>query len=353
MAGKIQINEHAMECVEGKNGKEVARMLDSLEEFSSGLNVFKGDNLGAFFFVSYSPNDYYYDMRLLPGVDPDNNLHNFKYSWLYLEQRSASEDMGEGEGKIIWLPDIIREPRGPYSVYECAVSRKWVPWKLSKNDSRYGESLFTLDSRPDDAKLFHTVDTKNRKSYIGITKQVPKKRLMQHVYEAKNEKRYIFHRFLYDQLDTQDDSRVAFRILRAGLTQEEAMDAEEILVAKATLFPHGLNAIPGGKAGLRYLAERNFHTTAKEINRCRSKVLAEFFERNPNNPLLALRLQSDDDLISRIICNNPRNFEINEVRHIRAMAELGYTEDQIAEEVKANKQRIHNLLTEKTYSRVA
>ena len=351
MADKVRINEKAMEVVEGKNGKEVARVLNSIQEFSAGLNVFKGNNLGAFFFVSYSPKDHYYDMRLLPGVDPDNNLHNFKYSWLYLEQRNVDEDLGEGDGKIIWLPDIIREPRGPYSVYECAVSREWVPWKLS--DSHYGESLFTLDSRPDDTKLFHTVDTENRKSYIGITKQVPKKRWMQHVYEAKNEKRYIFHRFLYDQLSTQDDTRAAFRILRTGLTQEEAMDAEEDLVAKATLFPRGLNAIPGGKAGLRYLAERNFHTTAKEINRCRSKVLAEFFERNPNNPILALRLQSDDELISRIICNNPRNFEINEVRHIRAMAELGYTEEEIAEEVKVSQQRIHNLLTEKTYSRVA
>ena len=339
----VYINRKTMEIIEGKRGTVIADVLNADRNFLKVLREHMDDNQPAVFVATITAN----------GVNTDSNKfgeghpgRDFGYSWLVVV---TTDSHGVESGSWYWLKDLFRKPTGEYCVYQCSVVTEGNALRgtTSSEDGVFGMG------RPDKPNKIHIVDTDTKKSYIGITKQTVWKRWKQHIYEAQKSRRYLFHRFLRKQIDLQSELTLYFRVLRAGLSFDEAMQAEEDLVAATTLFPHGLNMIPGGHAGLRYLAERNFKTNAKRMIENRAGELSNFFSRNPNNPLLALRMQSDDELISRIICKNPRNFGLSEVRHIRAMAELGYTEEEIAEEVKASQQRIHNLLTAKTYSRVA
>ena len=337
MADKVRINENALAVAYPNGGKVIAKTLNALPGFVERLSWLKENDLSGLCRVSLAGST---PTASVDSLD-DYGTTGFMSSWLAVGFTETPGDIVE-QGWLLWLPDIIKEPAGPYIVYEVSV-----------DTGRLDHQGFLLE-RPDIPDKFIPHSDDNQKSYIGVTSQGVINRLIQHARDAVNGTGYVFHRFVLRQFNAVGASdKVQSRVLRTGLTRDQAMDAEEKLVENATLYPRGLNAIPGGYAGMRYLAERNFKTNAKRLIKNRAGELTNFFKSNPGNPLLALRLQSDDELISRIICKNPRNFGLSEVRHIRAMAELGYTEEQIAEEVKANQQRIHNLLTEKTYSRVA
>lgn len=318
-------------------GVVTADYLNANTDFLYAMNEYAHQDVAVGLRVMITRGGMEYDATYLE----DYGAAGFDSSWLQVKHDSSQ---GESSPITSWLKDCLREPRGPYIVYQVAVVHSGL--SDNKDPFRY--------KRPDIPSVFEAIKEDGSRSYIGITKQSLMKRWSQHINEAQRDRRYLFHRFLGKQFDMRGgDTRAYVRVLRTGLDFDEAMQAEEDLVAKSTIYPRGLNMIPGGFAGLRFLAERNFHTNAKRINKSRAAELAQFFNGRPDNPLLALRLQSDDELISRIVCNNPRNFDITEVRQIRAMSELGHSEAQIAEEVKANQQRIHNLLTDRTYSRVA
>ena len=339
MADKVRINENALAVAYPKMGKLVAKAINGIPGFVERLSWLKENDLSGACMVSLAGE------KASASVDSleEYGATGFMSSWLVVDftETSADPDVVE-EGWMLWLSDIIKEPAGPYIVYEVSV-----------NTGRIDHKGFSLE-RPDIPDKFNPESDDTQKSYIGVTSQGLIKRMYQHGRDAVNSTGYTFHRFMLRQFKAVGTcDRLQSRVLRTGLTRDQAMDAEEKLVEGSTLYPRGLNSIPGGYAGMRYLAERNFKTNARRLIEDRAGELTKFFKRNPSNPLLSLRMQSDDELISRIICKNPRNFNRSEVRHIRAMAELGYTEEEIAEEVKVSQQRIHNLLTEKTYSRVA
>ena len=344
MADKVRINEKAMAVADTVNGEALASILNSSEGFLEEMDAYKTEDVPVLIYVRVQGLDINVHFKVFPK-DPEGVI-GFDYSWITVHTIDRN---GQEDGMFYWLKDLLREPKGPYCVYQISVNVEGI---LTPGLYRKDEGMFLLHN-PCKYDVFETTSSDTKKSYIGITKQGVRKRWKQHIRAALKDRKYPMHRFLYRQFHGQKDTRTYLRVLRSGLTFEQAMEAEEKLVDAATLHPRGLNAIHGGFKGLRFLAERNFKTNARRMNEDRAKEFREFCRRNPNNPLLALRMQSDDELISRIICKNPRNFGINEVRRIRAMHELEYSEEQIAEEMKTNRQRIHNLLTEKTYSRVA
>jgi len=321
MADRVKFNANAFECAHGDPARSLADYANTSNAILESIASFKKSDTAAFIYIEIEGE--YIKYRVIS----EKPNEGFNSSWLLAHNKNLYRDIG-GLSLIAWLPDMLREPRGPYSVYHITVQSEGISAELN-NDiaSNYGDLFMANPICP--AK-FGAVSTDNNMSYIGITKQGIHKRVMQHVREAKNHRRYLLHRFLGKQQDSQTYTGVLNRVLRTGLSFEEAMQAEEDLVYSATLFPRGLNMIPGGHEGLRFLAKRNFHTNAKAMNKDKARVVTDFFKRNPNNPLLALRLQSDDELISRIVCKNPRNFDVTEVRQIRAMAELGWTYSRVA-----------------------
>lgn len=199
------------------------------------------------------------------------------------------------------------------------------------------------------------VEAKYR-SYVGITKCGWAARWRQHVCSANNGSPYLFHDAI-----RQMHPRCVMRhsVHGCGLSYEAAMKLEEEIVAELSLFPRGLNMIPGGFAGIRFLGQRGFHGVTEKTWEHRSKLVREFrnhCERNRlPDPLLSARLSSvwkSDDYAASVICSNPNNFDLERVREARLLASFDWTTEQIAERFSCKPARVDRLIRGDTYARV-
>jgi hypothetical protein len=144
------------------------------------------------------------------------------------------------------------------------------------------------------------------------------------------------------------------QVISCGLSFDEAMDLEEICVSDLSLYPRGLNMIPGGHAGIRYLAKFGFQTTRKDWEN-REKLVRQFGAHcgraGKPNPLAAARWMNGDYAAS-VICGNPNNFTLEQVREARYLESLGWNELHLAERFDCSVERVQRLLKGETYSRV-
>ena len=93
-------------------------------------------------------------------------------------------------------------------------------------------------------------------AYIGITRRSWQERWREHRQAVGSGSALLFHRALADQLFPVASSE--HEVLKIGLSEDEALDLEEREVEARTLHPihaRGLNMIPGGRAGLRFIAQ--------------------------------------------------------------------------------------------------
>ena len=92
-------------------------------------------------------------------------------------------------------------------------------------------------------------------TYTGLTSRSWMIRFREHRQAAGAGSPLLFHRALRDALFPV--AVVEHEVLRAGLTEDEALSVEEAEVEETSLFPlhpRGLNMVPGGRAGLRFLS---------------------------------------------------------------------------------------------------
>ena len=92
--------------------------------------------------------------------------------------------------------------------------------------------------------------------YVGITSRTWQQRAKEHEYAAGRNSMLLFHRALRGELFAVHTHEHI--VLRAGLTRAQALRIEEVEVEARTLHglhPNGLNMIPGGEAGLRFLSK--------------------------------------------------------------------------------------------------
>lgn len=91
--------------------------------------------------------------------------------------------------------------------------------------------------------------------YVGITSRTWQERSVEHKHAALRGSMLLFHRALRNEFfDVYAHEHI---VLRAGLTRSQALHIEEVEVEERTLHathPDGLNMIPGGEAGLRFLS---------------------------------------------------------------------------------------------------
>jgi len=105
--------------------------------------------------------------------------------------------------------------------------------------------------------------------YIGITKRTWQHRYRQHCNDSGRGSNLLFHRALRGEMGKI--SVIEHVVERAGFTEAQAMKFEEKEVEKRSLHSlhhHGLNMIPGGYAGLKYVrhfATRTGYTMPKEL----------------------------------------------------------------------------------------
>jgi hypothetical protein len=187
--------------------------------------------------------------------------------------------------------------------------------------------------------------------YIGITRQGWWARWYQHVSAAERGSPYLWHAAIRAEMALEKPF-FKHEILDCGLGFDEAMNLEEKWVRDHSLKPLGLNMIPGGFAGMRYLHmlgalhKRDFKRDMDD----RAHIMWHFMQENA-----ALKaLWADPEWAANVICGHSGRLTLEQVRAVRELASCGHQAEQILELVDArNIAQVRRLLRGDTYSRVA
>ena len=196
--------------------------------------------------------------------------------------------------------------------------------------------------------------------YVGITKRQPAIRLREHIQAAMQGSPYLHARKLREHLDAGHDVVIEFEIYATGLSQDDANNLEEYFVDKfswSQKHKNGLNMIPGGFAGARYLAKlANGSETALAKPESREVLLREWLDDHPlrgkANPAVA-EMWNDPAYAESIICGPEGRLSPEQIREARHLSIIGNTIEEIVSAVNAKSSRqIENLLSGKTYTRI-
>ena len=138
--------------------------------------------------------------------------------------------------------------------------------------------------------------------------------------------------------------------------KDDAMKWEEVAVDKWASDEYGLNMIPGGYKGLRFLHEHRITNKIDISLEERDKAIAEYVRRNPRkgipNPLIA-ELWEDDEYYKRINEAHPKRLSEAQVQQIRALAKAGWLVESITKEVGAiDERQVKDVVKGKTYKRI-
>jgi hypothetical protein len=187
-------------------------------------------------------------------------------------------------------------------------------------------------------------------TYFGITKQRWFDRLAQHERSAQQGSPFLFHRALRDKPNT----KIVHRVIATLLDHDSAMGLEEEWVEEFGLYPLGLNMIPGGFAGLRYLHTLGVQAkTSRERDIAMEALAARETIDGRVNPLCAARWISDQEYVNRVICGHSERLTVDQVRNIRMFAAAGKRVERIAELVGDRAERVARVIRGQRYSRVA
>ncbi len=190
-------------------------------------------------------------------------------------------------------------------------------------------------------------------SYIGVTRRGWRTRWSEHVNAATKGSHYRFHAAIREHGDCQT---MRHSVIGCFKTEAEAMTLEESMVGFETLYPLGLNMIPGGYAGVAYL-----HKIGAARGRVspddKQDIINRFFEtasrRGIPNPLASVNWQNPE-YAEKVICAGDDRLKPDQIRTARLLSGVGKTSHEIASEIGArNVAQVDRLLAGVTYSRVA
>ena len=183
--------------------------------------------------------------------------------------------------------------------------------------------------------------------YVGITGRTWQQRALEHQYAARRGSYLLFHRALRSELfEVFAHEHI---VLRAGLSRAQALRIEEVEVEERTLHcthPNGLNMIPGGEAGLRFLASMTRRPASSigletvddlleaEVNRSlRQPGLAGLPGLSVNgcnsNPKLAALWKTNLDFRIRVMTGSDSRLSYSQICNARLWHACGWPLDKI------------------------
>lgn len=196
----------------------------------------------------------------------------------------------------------------------------------------------------------HSFQTDVPLGYTGITKNRWFDRYSQHISSANSGSALLFHQ----ALTKHQNVKIFHKVFFCDLAYESALEQEEEFVRMFSLYPLGLNMIPGGKAGFEYLGRLGVKVrNSEERDDCVERLTSrESIEGRPN-PLCAARWETDPDFAERVICGHSGRLSGEQVRLIRLGAACGMTSSAIALELgDSNVRQVQNVIEGKTYGRI-
>lgn len=122
-----------------------------------------------------------------------------------------------------------------------------IRFSVAKDEKRLSEK--------DCAPLFH--------GYVGITKRGYMTRFKEHLDKARTNTGYLLHSVWHSLVKENIDMNPVIQIGATADNLKEIYALEEEAVEKFTLTPNGLNAIPGGMAGIRMMHELRLLNSTK------------------------------------------------------------------------------------------
>lgn len=192
-------------------------------------------------------------------------------------------------------------------------------------------------------------------TYTGVTGRGWRTRWAEHFRAANSGSHYRFHAAIRQWHDTA--KLIVHAVVHFASSEERAMEIEEAWVAKDSLYPLGLNMIPGGNAGLAYLRTIGALGTKERVSvDDRQAVINRFFERATRkglpNPLAAANWL-DPSYAEKVICAGPDRLKAQQIRDARFLSSLGHDANSITTQVGArNVEQIQRLLDGTTYGRI-
>lgn len=101
------------------------------------------------------------------------------------------------------------------------------------------------------------------RGYFGITKRNYMTRFSEHYEKARNNTGYLFHSVWHSLLREKITMYTAIQITGTADSLKKIYEMEESVVGELTLSPKGLNAIPGGMAGIKMMHELRLLNSTK------------------------------------------------------------------------------------------
>lgn len=206
-------------------------------------------------------------------------------------------------------------------------------------------------------------------SYIGLTSRNWQTRYKEHQRDALTGSELIFHtslRKVFNCTGLVQSGLGSFELVRKGavllselqyvnLSYEEAMQVEEKMVER-TLYPKGLNMIPGGFAGFQFLHKLGLLGRSQVSIDERDKAASKYMIEKALGPHLAPWVKenwADDQFYEQVIFKRKNTLNRDQILSIRKYGnEWGYDPDLIANLVGANDRQVRDVLSGKYYSRI-
>ncbi len=197
----------------------------------------------------------------------------------------------------------------------------------------------------------HSFQTEVPLGYVGMTKQRWFDRYSQHLSASRTGSPFLFHRAIREHLS----ATVYHKVFYCELDHDRALGYEEELVSMFSLYPLGLNMVPGGRAAFAYLAKLGLQARSAEDRDSLVERLSDQADLDGHpNPLCAARWATDPSFAERVICGHSGRLTVEQVSQIRRFAAAGKSVAAIMVEVSArNERQIRNALSGRTYSRIA
>lgn len=207
-------------------------------------------------------------------------------------------------------------------------------------------------------------------SYIGLTSRNWQTRYKEHQRDALTGSELLFHTSLAGVINTDSICQRGmgpFEIVRAGacllselqyinLSYEEAMEIEERMIERSTLHPKGLNMIPGGFAGTKYLHKLGYLTKDRATVEDRDLAAARCLIENPRKKISAPWVQANwanDEFYEGVIFKRENTLNKEQVLSIRKYGnDWGFDAEVISNLVGANIRQVRDVLSGKYYARV-
>jgi hypothetical protein len=112
--------------------------------------------------------------------------------------------------------------------------------------------------------------------YLGVTRRHYLIRMKEHFTDMRTENGHLFHEMWRQLITLSIPFRLIGQITGWASTEDEIYEMEEGLVDRVTLYPKGLNMIPGGRLGLSKLHSMGFmHANMSNIDKILQSALEQ------------------------------------------------------------------------------